>query len=76
MICAEALQDYGLRALGIGERLLPQADITLCQQIVLIGSGMMWNVYFGILALGFGFFFAVALAVAKASPARLIRKPA
>jgi polar amino acid transport system permease protein len=76
MICAEALQDYGLRALGLGERLLPQADITLCQQIVLIGSGMMWNVYFGILALGFGFFFAVALAVAKASPARLIRKPA
>ena len=76
MICADALQDYGLRALGIGERLLPQADITLCQQIVLIGSGMMWNVYFGILALGFGFFFAVALAVAKASPARLIRKPA
>ena len=76
MICAEALQDYGLRALGIGERLLPQTDISLCQQIVLIGSGMMWNVYFGILALGFGFFFAVALAVAKASPARLIRKPA
>ena len=76
MICAEALQDYGLRALGIGARLLPQADISLCQQIVLIGSGMMWNVYFGILALGFGFFFAVALAVAKASPARLIRKPA
>ena len=76
MICAEALQDYGLRALGIGERLLPQADITLCQQIVLIGSGMIWNVYFGILALGFGFFFAVALAVAKNSPKTLLRKPA
>lgn len=76
MICAEALQDYGLRALGIGERLLPQTDISLCQQFVLIGSGMMWNVYFGILALSFGFFFAVALAVAKAQPSRLIRKPA
>ena len=76
MICAEALQDYGLRALGIGARLLPQTDISLCQQIVLIGSGMMWNVYFGILALGFGFFFAVTLAVAKSQPARLIRKPA
>ena len=76
MICAEALQDYGLRALGIGARLLPQTDISLCQQIVLIGSGMMWNVYFGILALGFGFLFAVALAVAKSKPARLIRKPA
>ena len=76
MICAEALQDYGLRALGIGARLLPQTDISLCQQIVLIGSGMMLNVYFGILALGFGFFFAVTLAVAKSQPARLIRKPA
>ncbi|WP_439137216.1 ABC transporter permease [Roseicyclus sp.] len=76
MICAEALEQYGLRALGIGERLLPQADISLCQQFVLIGSGMMWNVYFGILALSFGFFFAVALAVAKAQPSRLIRKPA
>ncbi|MBF9046255.1 ABC transporter permease subunit [Rhodobacterales bacterium LSUCC0031] len=76
MICAEALHDYGLRALGIGERLLPQADITLCEQVVLIGSGMIWNVYFGILALFFGFFFAVALAVAKASPAWAIRKPA
>lgn len=76
MICADAFQAYGMRALGIGERLLPQADITLCQQIVLIGSGMIWNVYFGILALGFGFVFAVALAVAKASPTRALRKPA
>jgi polar amino acid transport system permease protein len=76
MICADAFQAYGLRALGIGERLLPQADITLCQQVVLIGSGMIWNVYFGILALGFGFVFAVALAVAKASPTRALRKPA
>ena len=76
MICAQALEAYGLRALGIGERLLPQADITLCQQVVLIWSGMIWNVYFGILALGFGFVFAVALAVAKASPTRALRKPA
>lgn len=76
MICAEALEQYGLRALGIGERLLPQADISLCQQFVLIGSGMIWNVYFGILALMFGFFFAVALAVAKNSPKALLRKPA
>ena len=76
MICAEALQQYGLRSLGIGERLLPRTDITLCEQIVLIGSGMIWNVYFGVLALAFGFVFAVALAVAKNQPARLIRKPA
>ncbi|MHA7886963.1 ABC transporter permease [Roseicyclus sp.] len=76
MICAEALQDYGLRSLGIGERLLPREDITLCEQVVLIGSGMIWNVYFGVLALAFGFVFAVALAVAKNQRARLIRKPA
>lgn len=76
MLCAEALQAYGLRAFGIGERLLPRGDITLCEQIVLIGSGMMWNVYFGALALAFGFFFALALALAKASPRAGLRKPA
>jgi len=63
--CAEAVQAYALRSLGIGERLLPRADISLCEQAVLIGSGMIWNVYFGILALASGFFFAVALAMAK-----------
>ncbi|NKX44312.1 ABC transporter permease [Roseicyclus persicicus] len=76
MTCAEAIQAYALRSLGIGERLLPQSEITLCEQIVLIGSGMIWNVYFGVLALAFGFFFAVALAVAKASRRWLVRKPA
>ena len=76
MTCAEAVQAYALRSLGIGERLLPRADISLCEQAVLIGSGMIWNVYFGILALASGFFFAVALAMAKNTPSRLIRKPA
>jgi len=76
MSCAQTIQDYALRAIGIGERLLPRSDITLCEQIVLIGSGMIWNVYFGLLALSFGFVFAVALAVAKNTPAALIRKPA
>jgi len=76
MSCAQAFSDYAFRSLGYGERLLPRADITLCEQVVLIGSGMIWNVYFGVLALAFGFFFAVALAVAKASPRRLLRKPA
>ena len=76
MSCAEAIQAYALRAIGIGERLLPRSDITLCEQVVLIGSGMIWNVYFGLLALSFGFFFAVALATAKASSRRVIRKPA
>jgi polar amino acid transport system permease protein len=76
LTCAEAIQAYALRAIGIGERLLPRSDIGICEQVVLIGSGMIWNVYFAVLALGLGFFFAVALAVAKASPNRLLRKPA
>ncbi|MFW5654623.1 MAG: ABC transporter permease [Roseicyclus sp.] len=76
MTCAEAFQAYALRSIGIGERLLPRADIGLCEQIVLIGSGMIWNVYFAVLALSLGFVFAVALAVAKNTPNRLIRKPA
>jgi polar amino acid transport system permease protein len=70
------IQAYALRAIGIGERLLPRSDIGVCEQVVLIGSGMIWNVYFAVLALGLGFFFAVALAVAKASPNLALRKPA
>ena len=59
MSCFQTLSDYGLRSLGYGERLLPKADITLCEQFVLIGSGMIWNIYFAFFALLFGFFFAV-----------------
>ncbi|MBF9051331.1 ABC transporter permease subunit [Roseobacter sp. HKCCD9010] len=76
MSCWQTIQDYGLRSLGYGERLLPRGDITLCEQFTLIASGMIWNVYFGALALASGFFLAVALAVAKNSRPRLIRKPA
>ena len=76
MSCVQTLQDYGLRSLGIGERLLPRTDITLCEQFTLIGSGLIWNVYFGVIALATGFFFATALAVAKDSRSRLFRKPA
>lgn len=76
MSCAQTIMDYGLRSIGIGERLLPRADFTLCQQFTLIGSGMLWNIYFGVLALAAGFFFATALAMGKASPNPLIRKPA
>ncbi len=75
-MCWETLLDYGLRSLGIGERLLPRADFTLCQQVVLIGSGMIWNVYFGVLALISGFALATLLAVGKASDNALLRKPA
>ena len=68
MSCWQTVQDYGLRSLGIGERLLPKADFTLCQQFTLIRSGMLWNIYFGVLALGLGFFMATALALGKAAP--------
>ncbi len=76
MSCWETFTAYGLRSLGFGERLLPRADITLCEQVVLIGSGLIWNVYFAVLALVAGFFLATALAVAKSSANPLARKPA
>ncbi|MEM9755499.1 MAG: ABC transporter permease subunit [Pseudomonadota bacterium] len=76
MICADALRDYGLRAFGFGERLLPRSDITLCDQVVLIGSGLLWNIYFAVLALGLGFGFAVALACGKASKRPILSRPA
>ena len=76
MNCWETIQAYGLRAVGIGERLLPREDFTLCQQFTLIGSGMIWNLYFAILALAAGFFLATALGVAKGARRAIIRKPA
>ncbi|MCV2865448.1 ABC transporter permease [Albidovulum sediminicola] len=76
MSCWDTVADYALRSVGIGERLLPRADFTICQQITLIGSGMIWNIYFGVLALLSGFFLATALAMAKAAHSPLLRKPA
>jgi polar amino acid transport system permease protein len=76
MTCWETFLAYGLRAIGIGENLLPKTDFTVCQHLVLIGSGLIWNLYFGILALFFGFFLANVLAVAKASHSAVLRKPA
>lgn len=76
MSCWQTVQDYAFRSIGFGENLLPKTDFTLCQQVTLIGSGLIWNLYFGILALAFGFFFAVAVALAKASPRAALRKPA
>ncbi|GGH22277.1 amino acid ABC transporter membrane protein 2, PAAT family [Cribrihabitans marinus] len=75
MSCWQTVQDYALRSLGIGERLLPKENFTLCEHFTLIGSGMIWNVYFGVMALATGFFLATALAVGKASPRKLFRKP-
>lgn len=76
MTCIETIQAYALRSVGIGEQLLPKSDITLCQQFTLIGSGLIWNVYFSVVALGFGFFLATALALAKTSRNRWVRLPA
>jgi His/Glu/Gln/Arg/opine family amino acid ABC transporter permease subunit len=66
----------GLRAalLGIGERLLPREGYTLCEHFTLIGSGMIVNIYFGVLALASGFFLATAVALGKGSGNRVIRK--
>ncbi len=75
MSCWQTIQDYGLRSLGMGERLLPKADFTLCQQFTLIGSGMLWNIYFGVMALACGFFLSTAVALGKSSRNPLIRKP-
>ncbi|MCB2129836.1 MAG: ABC transporter permease subunit [Rhodobacteraceae bacterium] len=74
MSCWQTISDYGLRSLGIGEKLLPRSDFTLCQQFTLIGSGLIWNIYFGVLALVAGFAIATAVAVGKGSRNRLIRK--
>ncbi|MEM9549777.1 MAG: ABC transporter permease subunit [Pseudomonadota bacterium] len=76
MSCWETIQAYALRSVGFGERLLPRSDFTLCEHFVLIGSGMIWNVYFGIFALLTGFFLATTLAVGKASTNPALRKPA
>ena len=57
--CAESFEGYILRSLGRdwGERLLPRGlDITLCDQIFLIASGMIWNVYFAVFSISIGFF--------------------
>ena len=70
MTCMETIGQYAFRSLGYGEKLLPRTDFTLCQQFTLIGSGLIWNLYFGALALLFGFFLSNALAMAKASPRR------
>ncbi|SFI52885.1 ABC transporter permease [Celeribacter neptunius] len=76
MSCTDTISSYAFRSIGLGERRLPTTDITVCDQVTLIGSGMLWNIYFGILAIIFGFFAAQAVALAKASPNKAVRKPA
>jgi len=74
--CLETIMAYGLRSIGIGERLLPRTDFTLCQHFTLIGSGMIWNIYFGVIALLIGFFLATAVALGKNADSKWINKPA
>jgi polar amino acid transport system permease protein len=76
MSCWETIGDYAFRSIGFGEKLLPKTDFTLCQQFTLIGSGMIWNIYFGLIALVAGFFLANALALAKSARNPWLRKPA
>ncbi|MFN0113449.1 MAG: ABC transporter permease [Paracoccaceae bacterium] len=76
MTCAQTFADYALRSIGIGEKFLPKTDFTLCQQFVLVGSGLIWNLYFGLLALFIGFFFANGIALAKASHNDWLRRAA
>jgi His/Glu/Gln/Arg/opine family amino acid ABC transporter permease subunit len=76
MSCIQTIQDYAFRSLGYGERLLPREGFTLCEHFTLIGSGMLWNIYFGVVALLTGFVFATVLAIGKASSNRWFRKPA
>jgi len=74
--CVQTIQDYAFRSIGYGERLLPKSDFTLCEQFTLIGSGLIWNVYFGVVALFIGFFMATGVALAKSSNRWVVRKPA
>jgi len=75
MSCWDTVQAYAFRSLGFGERLLPSTDFTFCQQATLIGSGMIWNVYFGAVALAAGFLLATLIALGKGARSRWIRKP-
>lgn len=76
MTCFDTFTDYALRSIGIGEKMLPKSDFTLCQQFTLIGSGLIWNVYFAVVALALGFFLANALALARIAHNPWLRKPA
>lgn len=77
--CLESFQGLILRSLGreYGDRLLPRGlEITFCDQVALIGSGLVWNLYYALLALAAGFVLATAVALAKASPRALLNRPA
>ena len=81
--CLVAFDSYALRSFGIGERSLPGATTTkggapinMCNITVLIGSGMLRNILFGVVSLGTGFFLALSLALLKARDEWYLSVPA
>ncbi len=81
--CLVAFDSYALRSFGIGERSLPGstntkggAPINMCNITVLIGSGMLRNILFGVVSLGTGFFLALSLALLKARDEWYLSVPA
>ncbi|MAU87384.1 MAG: ABC transporter permease subunit [Alphaproteobacteria bacterium] len=74
MYCETTFNDYMFRSLGIGERLLPKTDITLCDQIILIGSGIIWNLYYCLIALSLGFIFSILIAIVRNNNYRIFSK--
>jgi len=76
MSCWQTISSYVFRSVGIGERSLPKTNIDICDQFILIGSGMIWNVYFAFFALLFGFFAATSLAFARNSKFTFLSFPA
>ncbi|MCL4675253.1 MAG: ABC transporter permease subunit [Pararhodobacter sp.] len=77
--CAESFDSYLFRALGreFGERLLPRGtDITFCDQLALIGSGLIWNIYFAAVAIVIGFVLATGVALARYSANPWLWRPA
>jgi polar amino acid transport system permease protein len=77
--CGESFSGLILRSMGreYGDRLLPRGlEITFCDQVFLIASGLIWNLYFALLSLAAGFVLATALALAKASARPWLRRPA
>ena len=67
MSCWETIGHMRFAAIGIGENLLPKTDFTLCQQFTLIGSGMIWNIYFGAAGAGGRVLSGQCLALAKSA---------
>ncbi|MGB1148345.1 MAG: amino acid ABC transporter permease, partial [Alphaproteobacteria bacterium] len=80
--CLTAFDQYALRSFGIGERGLPGSTntsggpINLCNMTVLIGSGMLRNIIFGVVALCTGFFLALSLALLKSRNEWYLSMPA